>query len=158
MAGIYTRLTTMYKHTQQSTFLLGFFILLAFAVAVPIMMSGVRSSQIFGIGTGLLILGVAATFSRMTIQVDDHTAQWAFAAGMLQKSIDLKDVLSATPTRTTLVDGVGVHWGSRGTVYNVSMGDAVLITMRDKNKNFLLGSNEPIELANAIHSRLGGAP
>ena len=51
-----------------------------------------------------------------------------------------------------LVDGVGIHAGPRGWVYNVALGPAVRVVPRD-GRAFLLGTDDPAGLVGALAPR-----
>lgn len=100
----------------------------------------------------LVLLGSAAVFSSLTVEVDAETLHWHFAFGALRRTVPLAEVARAEATRTTLLDGVGIHIGPRGWVYNVAFGPAVRVVRHD-GRAFLLGTDDPGGLAAA----LGGA-
>ena len=144
----------MYKHTQRSIGLFAFVSLVSIATTIPLYLSGARNSLVIPTVIIAFVVGIGALFSHLTIEVSDQSVKCIFAGGIIHKFIALDDVTSATPTRTTLLDGIGIHYGPRGLVYNVAFGDAVLVTMRNK-QNYLLGSDEPVMLAAAIQSQAG---
>ncbi len=53
-------------------------------------------------------------------------------------------------TETTFLQGWGIHYTSRGWLYNVSGFRAVAVKLKS-GKQFLLGTDEPAQLRAAIH-------
>ncbi|PLK48829.1 hypothetical protein [Uliginosibacterium sp. TH139] len=92
-------------------------------------------------------------FSSLTIRVSNDELHWHFGPGLIRKAVPIADVARAEIVRTRLWDGVGIHYTKRGWLYNVSGRDAVAITLKD-GKQFMLGSNDPIGLWEAIEQRL----
>lgn len=92
-------------------------------------------------------------FSSLTIRVSNDVLHWHFGPGLIRKQVAMADVARAEIIRTGLWDGVGIHYTKRGWLYNVSGRDAVAITLKD-GKRFVLGSNDPVGLWEAIEQRL----
>jgi hypothetical protein len=105
----------------------------------------------------LLTLGAlgAATkmMSELTVAVDNHQVNLVFGANIFKKTIMLKDVVSAKTTRTTPLQGWGVHWCGNGWLYNIYGLDAVEVKLLD-GKFIYIGTDEPENLSAAINQRL----
>jgi hypothetical protein len=56
-----------------------------------------------------------------------------------------------------VVSGFGVRVTMRGWLYSVSGRDAVIVGLRNGNQ-FLIGTDEPVKLADAINTALGRDP
>jgi hypothetical protein len=97
------------------------------------------------IATGLL----GWVWGALTIRIADGKLHWRFGLGWPRKSVPLARITGVETTRTTFCEGWGVHRTRRGWLYNVAGRDAVLIRQHD-GKSFLLGTDEPRKLRNAI--------
>ena len=56
-------------------------------------------------------------------------------------------------TRTNWIEGWGIHLTSRGWLYNISGFSAIIVKLKN-NQQFLLGTDEPEQLASAIRQQL----
>ncbi len=109
------------------------------------------------VGLPLLITVITlALFSVLEVSIDSQRLTWRFPP-FITKSILLADVLEAKPTRTSFIYGWGIHYTDRGWLYNVSGFGAVHIRMRN-GKQFMLGSDEPAALAEAINRSRASLP
>jgi hypothetical protein len=147
--------TDRYQHTQRSHLLL---LLLSVAAAVTLGSLALPVSRTIPLGPRLTIVAAALAmiasglvFSSLTITTDAEQLSWHFGAGLFRKSVPLAEVVSAEPVRTTWVDGWGIHLTWRGWLYNVAGHNAVRVSLRS-GKQFLLGTDEPAALAQALHS------
>lgn len=96
-------------------------------------------------------------FSVLEISIDSQRLCWQFLPGVVKKSVLLADILEAKPTRSSFIYGWGIHYTNRGWLYNVSGFGAVHIRMRN-GKQFMLGSDEPVALAEAINRSRSSLP
>ena len=78
-----------------------------------------------------------------------HRRGFWFGPGVIRKRIPLDEIADVEATRTTFWQGWGIHWTTRGWLYNISGFDAVLVRLRT-GKSLLVGTDEPEALANAI--------
>ncbi len=104
-----------------------------------------------------IILSTLLLFSVLEISIDAQQLTWKFLPGFISKSVLLADVVEAKPTRTSFIYGWGIHYTDRGWLYNVSGLGAVHVRMRN-GKQFLLGSDEPAALADAINRSRSALP
>lgn len=119
-----------------------------------------HGSQFSSLFVGVPLFIVLATlflFSVLEISIDSQRLTWRFLPGFITKSVLLADVVEATPTRTSFIYGWGIHYTNRGWLYNVSGLGAVHVRMRS-GKQFLLGSDEPVALAEAINRGRSALP
>jgi hypothetical protein len=72
----------------------------------------------------------------------------------VRKSVPLSSVAHTERTTTTVLNGWGIHYTTRGWLYNVSGRRAVLVKLHDGSQ-FLLGSDEPEALERAIAANQG---
>ena len=148
---------TMYQHTQRSTVAL---VVLTLGALIPIalVLSGTLSPVDLGVRLTVLSAGVAMmiaafVFSSLTIAVRDGQLSWWFGPGLVKKTVPVSTIASVEVTTTSLINGWGIHLTGRGWLYNVAGQDAVLVTQRD-GKRFLLGTDEPEFLAQAIRATI----
>ena len=138
---------TQYEHTQRGTtvlvtFLAAALVLLALASLMP-----ARQGVLFTV-TG--ILGITGfLFSSMTIQITDRALRWQFGPGVFRKEVPLAEIKGAEVIATTFLQGWGIHYTSRGWLYNVSGFQAVAFRLKS-GKMFLLGTDEPEKLRGAL--------
>jgi hypothetical protein len=136
-----------YEHTQRGTVLLMTFLVVAiFLLTVGTLAPRVREVLFTVIGI-LAICGFL--FSSLTIQVTDRALRWQFGPGVIRKEVPLREIERAEVTKTTLLQGWGIHYTSRGWLYNVSGFQAVAVQLKS-GKQFLLGTDEPKRLCDAI--------
>lgn len=106
----------------------------------------------------LLLAASSISFTTMTCTV--KAGEFCVACGLLGwpgKRVPLNDIAGVLPTKTALISGFGIRITTRGWLYSVSGRDAVIVGLRD-GKQFLIGSDEPIKLADAINEALGRVP
>jgi len=96
------------------------------------------------------VLGICAiVFCSLTIELSDRFLSWYFGPGLIRKQVATTEIKDAIVTKSRLVHGWGVHFTSKGWLYNVSVFDAVQIKLKS-GKTFLLGSDEPEQLGSAL--------
>ena len=106
----------------------------------------------------LLLAGSVIAFSTMTCTVRD--GEFRVTCGLLGwpgKRVVLNNIAGVLPTKTALISGFGIRITTRGWLYSVSGRDAVIVGLCD-GKQFLIGTDEPIKLADAINQALGRPP
>ena len=140
-----------YEHTQRGTVLLAtFLVAILFLLALDRLVPAAR-----GILLGLIgILGMCGfLFSALTIQITDRVLRWQFGLGFIRKEVPLAEIESAEAVETTFLQGWGIHYTSRGWLYNASGFQAVAVGLKS-GKTFLLGTDEPGQLRAALLQRL----
>lgn len=97
-------------------------------------------------------------FGRLTTEVDSEQFRARFGyLGWPTKSAPLKEIAGALPTQTSPLSGWGIRFTTRGMLFNVSGRGAVIVGMHN-GKQFLIGTDEPETLADAINHALGRPP
>jgi len=140
-----------YEHTQRGTVLLvTFLVTVFFLLALDMLVPAVRGVLVIVIGI-LTVCGFF--FSSLTVRITDRGLQWRFGPGLIRKEVPLKEIQRVEVTETTFLQGWGIHYTSRGWLYNVSGFRAVAVTLKS-GKQFLLGTDEPEQLRAAIHHAL----
>jgi hypothetical protein len=133
-----------YKHTQRGTLILAvtlgmalLFAILAMTLLKPLWVAP------------LILLATAWLFRSLTIEITDRELRWCFGPGLIRKSVPLSEIVSATPVRTNVLEGWGIHLSRYGWLYNVSGFDALAVTLRS-GKRFALGTDEPQALVERL--------
>jgi len=133
----------IYQHTQSAATIVG--CLGAMALILAIM-----SFAFHPLVLPMVIVAISGwMFRSMTIEISDTDLAWYFGSGFPRKRVPRNDVVSAEAIRTSFLNGWGIHYTTRGWLYNVSGYGAVAVTLRN-GKRFCLGSDEPEELARQL--------
>ena len=106
-----------------------------------------------------LLLGASfVTFTSLTctIEAEEFRARCGLF-GWPGKRVPLREIAGVLPTKTALISGFGIRITTRGWLYSVSGRGAVIVGLRD-GKQFLIGTDEPTNLADAINQSLGRTP
>ena len=88
----------------------------------------------------LLILSYL--FYSLTVTGTADTLELKFGVGLIRKKFKLSEVMTAQPHRTQWWDGWGIHYTSRGLLFNVSGFDAIKLTMTN-GRRYIIGTNDP---------------
>jgi hypothetical protein len=104
---------------------------------------------------GFVLLGCAIVFASLSIEITDTRLRWKFGPGLIHKQVLLADIDHAEVTRTRWFEGWGIHFTSRGWLYNVSGFGAVAIKLKT-GRQILLGTDEPERLASVLQERIHG--
>lgn len=141
-----------YRHVQAGTLLIALFSV-PFAIC---MASAITHPHLRGFQLGIcIVLGILIVlFSSLTTEVSKTGLAWNFGFGFFRKQIDLREIESAEITRSSWIDGWGIHYTRRGWIYNVSGFNAILVRRRN-GKSVLIGTNDPVGLWEALQLRLG---
>jgi hypothetical protein len=152
--------SNLYAHTQRS---LPIAILFGAAGIATFVLTLARKSASTAAGPRLTLLAAgvvlmisAVVFSSLTVQIEAGRLAWFFGPGIAKKSVPLSAIAHTEITRTTALNGWGIHYTPRGWLYNVGGRRAVLVKLRDGSQ-FLLGSDEPETLERAIAANQGDA-
>ena len=98
------------------------------------------------------------TFCSLTTEVDGGEFRARFGLlGWPGKRAELREIAAAVPVRLSLISGWGIRITTRGMLFNVSGRGAVIVGLTS-GKQFLVGSDEPERLADAINQSLGREP
>ena len=148
-----------YRHTQ-----IGWVAVVALAIGLAIMLTvfgNMTRVQITTINfvalVGLFVL-LFLVFCALTTEVDGEEFHARFGVlGWPGKSCELCDIAAAVPTKLSWTSGWGIRITTRGWLFNVSGRGAVIVGLTN-GKQFLIGTDEPVKLADAINQSLGREP
>ena len=137
--------TFSYQHTQRGT------LMLAALLGISVFVAGLALTTLPELWIPFPVFLICAwLFHSLTIEIGERELRWRFGPGLLRKQVALAEIRSATPVRTHLLEGWGIHWGRRyGWLYNVSGFAAVAVTLHN-GKRFALGTDEPQALAGQL--------
>ncbi|MEY4916593.1 MAG: hypothetical protein RL616_506 [Verrucomicrobiota bacterium] len=136
-----------YQHTQKGTAI----VVAMLVMAGTFFILGICLFKQFFISVPILLV-IAWLFHSLTIEIAGGELRWKFGPGFISNRVLLTEIAAAVPARNRF--SWGLHWHpSTGWLYNVSGFDAVTVTMRG-GKKFMLGTDEPAALAEAIRSHI----
>ncbi|MDH4166604.1 MAG: hypothetical protein OEY13_09105 [Gammaproteobacteria bacterium] len=142
----------LYEHTQTGWPIRIAFLALAFSLlllaALPDFDQTRTPPTVLAAGAGIAAL-FGWVWGSMTVRIQDGALCIRFGPGWPRKTVPLADISGVEITRTSFIDGWGVHRTRRGWLYNVSGYDAVLLKLAS-GRNLLVGSDEPRRLQAAL--------
>ena len=148
-----------YRHTQ-----IGWVSIAALGVGLMLMLTVFGSMTRLNMPTAAFIVLIAffslllLVFCSLTTEVDGEEFRARFGVlGWPGKHAALRDIAAAVPIRLSLISGWGIHITTRGWLFNVSGRGAVIVGLTN-GKQFLVGTDEPVALADAINQSLGREP
>ncbi len=140
-----------YRHTQIGYTTIAALVAVIFLIIAQIQFFG---SAPLPIAVLIILVVCLLLFSYLTIEIRDGILTWTFGIGLIRKRVPVSEVIRATPVKTTLLQGWGIHWTSGGWLYNVSGYRAVEFELKN-GKKFRLGTDEPEELVRAVSTLIG---
>ena len=146
-----------YEHTQSGWPIRWAFLALALGLPLLFLAPGVgehpspRIVVLVGAAVAALLGWI---WGSLTVRIAEGRVQLHFGPGWPRKSWPLEDIAAVEVTRTSFVDGWGVHRTRRGWLYNVSGYDAVALELKD-GRTVLVGTDEPRRLRAALQRALG---
>lgn len=136
----------VYEHTQIGRVVIFPIAIIACIIIVAAISSPTRAVLI---GVAAVLAVVALLMWKLTVRVDDDALRVSFGPGLISKQVPLAEIQSCEPVRTGWSAGWGIHHTRHGRLYNVSIGDAVAIRLRN-GQQFCIGTDQPNELIAAI--------
>lgn len=100
---------------------------------------------------GIILVFMFMNFRSLEIKIDGRFLEFGF--GFFRKRIPLADIVSCeeSPVSFTRYWGIGIRLGMDGTIcYNSRFGKGVRIKVKDKRKDYVLTSNDPQALCQAL--------
>jgi hypothetical protein len=108
------------------------------------------------LGAGLAAL-IGWAFGALTVRIDARQVEVLFGPGWPRKTVPLDEIAGVEVTRTSFIDGWGVHRTRRGWLYNISGFDAVQIRLAN-GRAVLVGTDEPRRLKTALERAMTRRP
>ncbi len=125
---------------------------IAFWVLGFVTLEGSMRPMMFALFAVLVATGI--TFSSLLTEID--TTGFSAQFGPLKwpgQRAELSEIAGALPARTSIAAGWGIRVTTRGWLYSVSGRGAVIVGLRN-GKQFLIGTDDPVGLADAINTSL----
>lgn len=137
-------MATIYRHTQVGRTTLG-------AVGVAVLVAIVWSLRVANAAPVVLLLigGVLALFSRLTVVVRDQVVDISFWPGLIRRRIPLRHIREVRVVRNRWYYGWGIRLTPHGWLWNVSGLGGVELRLGD-GRRFRIGSDEPDVLATVL--------
>ena len=130
------------------------FVLMAIGIFASILHRDVDGSIIHAslaaIGCGFPGAIIFWLFDGLLVEVNTSQVILKFGHGPIKKSIERKNITSATTVRNKAIYGWGIRLTPHGWLWNIYGLDAIEITYPD-GKRFRIGSDDPQQLLTAIH-------
>ena len=104
----------------------------------------------------LFMIAVAMPFSSLQVLVRDGRLRVKLGSLITVRNTVLADISSVQRFRPPNLAGLGIRWLAEGTLYTVTMGDAVEIRLRDGTR-FYVGSDRPDAMCAQIQSAIAVA-
>ena len=92
---------------------------------------------------------LAASFSWLTVRVDDSYVAVRFGIGLFRRTIAVSDIVEVAAATTRWYAGWGIRITRQGMLYNIGGFDAVRLRLVD-GRSVRIGSDEPERLLAAI--------
>ncbi len=140
-------MNAIYRHTQVSRATLG-------AVAVGVAAAAVWSVRVANPGPvviAVLLGGVVALFSTLTVVVRHQVLDISFAPGLIRRRIPLRRIRDVRVVRNPWYYGWGIRMTPSGWLWNVSGLDGVELQF-DNGGRFRVGTDEADALVTALLS------
>ena len=140
-----------YEHVQYGYLGVGtlVFVLIMGAITLP---EAFDDSTLVGWGVTASLVALAAItmwFSKLTVTIEDTTLTAVFGTGRPRKTIDLSDVVTATPARNRWIQGWGIRKIPGGWMYNVWGLDALEFTLTSGDI-VRIGTNDEVNLLASV--------
>jgi len=106
---------------------------------------------------GLLMLVAALSFARLSVREEgDRLAVRFGPIGLARTSVRYGAIRSFRRGRSSLVDGLGIHWlPGRGWIWNLSGFDCVELEVEGRGR-LRIGTDDPDGLVRHLEERVGG--
>ena len=139
-----------YKHTQ-----IGYLLLILYSVPVLLIIYLNIMADFHPLAVVLLIflLTVLATFSRLTVTVDDQMIKIQFGLSIIRKSFPLREIETYRVVKNPWYYGWGIRFTPRGWLFNVSGFSAIELEMK-RGKRYRIGTDDPDNLAKTLDETL----
>jgi len=137
------KMKTIYKKTQYGIltyFLL--FVMLLLTIAYWYQLGNNPIPLIPYLGIMVFFTLLILLFYKLTIQIDEEKITAIFGIGLLKKSMLLNEIDTIENFKIPWYAGIGIRLTTKGWLWNVSTGNAILIQNKTRSKTFLVGSKD----------------
>jgi hypothetical protein len=96
-----------YHHTQ-----IGYITIAALGAVIILIIAQIQFFGSAPLPIVVLVILVACLlmFSSLTIEIRGGFLTWKLGFGLIHKKVPVSDIIRATPIKTTLLQGWGIHW------------------------------------------------
>jgi hypothetical protein len=142
----------MYRHRQVG------YVPMVIGVILSLTLGGIawQRAPILGAVVLVIIALGPLLFSYLTITIGDGALACHFGFGFWPKRFPLADIVDATLSPSSWIDGWGIRVTPSGMLYNVSGTGAVEVRLRSGTR-FRLGSDEPDVLLHALKAAIASS-
>jgi hypothetical protein len=147
MEGHRKRHAPHYEHRQFGTLNVVVISLALILMAVVALYEPESRRPILYTAAGIVAAGFL--FSSLAIDVTEEYLRWRFGPGLVRGKVALARIHDAQVESSGFSEGWGIHYTSRGWLYNVSGTRVVVVTLNNGSR-FMLGTDEPEHLRDAI--------
>jgi hypothetical protein len=141
-----------YKHTQIGTLMITVLFAIAIYFIVLYMYADLNTTAVLIM---ILVLFLIASFSTLTVMIDEQMLRIKFGYGIFSKQFLLKEIKSVKTVQNKWYFGWGIRFWfwPRMTIFNISGFDAVELQMNN-GKLYRIGTDEPKKLESTIQTLL----
>lgn len=145
-----------YKETQYGLVMNIIFIILFFAfIFLYIFEYGDNPMPLSGLLIIMLVFfSIILLFFKLTVSIEGDYLRVVFGIGIINKSIKISEIHSATKVRNKWYYGWGIKFIPNGILYNISGFDAVELKFKNKSSIIRIGVKPNSQLYNKIQERL----
>lgn len=132
------------------------FVVAMFGIILGLILSPRDPNTPFWVTPFLILIGLALIFffyNFWSLQIKVQGRLLEFGFGIFKKRIQLSDIVSCEETQVSFGRywGIGIRLGMDGTIcYNTRFGKGVRIKIKDKRKDYVLTSDNPLALCRAL--------
>lgn len=143
-----------YQHRQRSPICLLLYVMLAYFLGITWLLRNEMIVQWLFPVMSVFMLALASAFHYLEVSDQGEMLRIRFGPlPLFKRQVDYEDVESVTVTRTTVLDGWGIHYSMRGGwVWNIWGRDCVEIEFRN-GRRLWIGSDEAQKLADWLEER-----
>lgn len=151
----------LYKRTQ-----IGYFMacitVVVLAVCIWIQRTARAEAPSYDSGSNMLVNAIMvfivfllASFSTLTVRIEEQTLKIRFGWGIVRKQLPLTEIATIRTVRNPWYYGWGVHYWfpAKLWIYTVSGFDAIELTMKN-GSIYRIGTDEPEKLETALHQAM----
>ena len=130
-------------------------ILILVTISFPLIASsyyykwGNHPTSLLTLGLVILVLFIVSVlFYKLTIKIDGTNISAIFGIGLIKKSMPLNDIdaNSIEEIKIPWYTGIGIRVTKYGVLYNTKPGKALRLKSKSKNKTFLVGTDDYIQI------------
>jgi len=81
-------------------------------------------------------------FYKLTITITNEKITASFGVGLIKKSMPINQIATIEKVKMPWYYGVGIRLTPKGWLWNVKVGEAILIHNKNKTKTFLVGTDD----------------